>query len=455
MVPLRRTLQRVRQGLSIHRTYLMKYFCLLSMWIASIFACHNAAAQATPPYEIGTWKNFSKAAVSYTWDDNTSKQLTVAKPLFDEFDFKVTFFTSMRWSVPWTGLKQAAANGHEVASHSMTHTPFNELSDAQEEEELKDSQVEINENIGNTDCITFAYSNCVVGNKSIVSKYYISARGCNGAIEQKTPADFMNVGSIVCGPEGSVSTSAQFNAKVDQAVTGSGWVVFLLHGIDNDGGWSPVVSAELKTHLQYVNNNRDKFWVDTYGNVVRYIKERNALLVKEISANDSVIVVEATHNLDQDIYNIPVSIRRPMPAGWSEAFAVQNGIDLEANVVREGNTNYLVFDVVPNAGEVMLSRSKSAVVTDVETLASSSLLDVFPNPSDAKTTIRFSLSGKGNVSLDILDESGRRVQKVVSGVYEPGTHEAEFDSGSLSGNVFYCVLSVDGRMQIRKVLQLK
>ncbi|TRX22233.1 hypothetical protein FNW25_03985 [Flavobacterium franklandianum] len=32
-------------------------------------------------WEIASWKNFSKSAITHTWDDNTAKQLTTALPI--------------------------------------------------------------------------------------------------------------------------------------------------------------------------------------------------------------------------------------------------------------------------------------------------------------------------------------------------------------------------------------
>lgn len=33
------------------------------------------------------------------------------------------------------------------------------------------------------------------------------------------------------------------------------YAVYLFHGIDNDGGYSPIESAELRNHLKYLKTN--------------------------------------------------------------------------------------------------------------------------------------------------------------------------------------------------------
>ncbi|WP_185964779.1 polysaccharide deacetylase family protein [Flavobacterium franklandianum] len=43
---------------------------------------------------------------------------------FDEFELKTTFFVTNLWNPNWTGFKTASLNGHEIASHTLTHPSF-------------------------------------------------------------------------------------------------------------------------------------------------------------------------------------------------------------------------------------------------------------------------------------------------------------------------------------------
>ena len=151
-------------------------------------------AQIAANYSIGTWYQFKPAAVSYTFDDNCSNQYPVALPLFDKYGFKVTFFTVTQSMYPnWTNMKTAANNGHEVASHTVTHADLSTISAASQDPELKNSQATINSNITNAKCVTVAYPNCNTGDKTTIAKYYIAGRICNGQIVATTPSDFYNI----------------------------------------------------------------------------------------------------------------------------------------------------------------------------------------------------------------------------------------------------------------------
>ena len=335
----------------------------LGAWAAAllVFCAVSAADGAvSAPYEVGTWRGFKPAAVSYTFDDGCSNQFSVAVPMFNEKGYKLTLFTVISTMFPgWSKLQAAAADGHEIASHTMTHTNLGSASDAQQLIELRDSQAALDANITTQKCVTMAYPYCAQGKDSITSQYYIAARTCSGQLVPATPANFMAISSYVCGSQGSVQTALDFQSRANGAVASKAWLVYLIHGIDADGGYSPLPSATLKASLDYLSTNKAKFWVDSFGNVARYIRERNAATLTETSSNAMRITLQVTDNLDEAIFNYPITVRRPLPVPWTAATATQNGQPVPTETAAINGTNYVMFDVVPDRGEVVLSRQAS------------------------------------------------------------------------------------------------
>jgi peptidoglycan-N-acetylglucosamine deacetylase len=348
-----------------------------------------AAGSIAPPYEVGTWRGFRPAAISYTFDDDLPNQYSIATPMFNARGFEMTLFTVTTW-VPggsWSPVKTAAASGHEIASHSVTHPDFSTLTSAQQTNELKNSQLTINANITNQQCLTVAYPYCVEGNDAIAASYYIAARGCSGQLVPATPANFMNISSFVCGPQGSVQTPQDFNNKAESAAAARAWCVYLIHALDNESGYSPLPSATLQASLDYLSTNQNKFWVETFGNVVRYIRERNAVSVTAISNSADRIVIQVTNALNQAIYNYPITVRRPLPVNWPAAMVSQNNQPLPAQLITLNSTNFVMFDVVPNTGDVVLS--KTAVPP------------ILNSPSVSSGNLVFHLDGQAGVSYAI------------------------------------------------------
>jgi len=319
----------------------------------------SVAGSVAAPYEIGTWEGFRPAAISYTFDDNLPNQYTIAVQMFHAAGFKMTLFTVVNWvgTVTWSQAQTAAAYGDEIASHTMTHPSLTGVTAVQLTNELANSQSNINSHVTNELCVTLAYPNCVVPNETIVAQYYIAARGCSGQLVSSTPLDFMNISSFVCGPAGSIQTAAQFNSLADNAAAAKAWCVYLIHALDGDNGYSPLPSATLQASVDYMSTNQNKFWVETFGNVVRYIRERNASSVAETASSDNSLIVQVTNNLNNLIYNFPITLRRPLPANWPAIAVSQNSQPIAAKLVTVNSTNYVMFDVVPNGGNIVLAKA--------------------------------------------------------------------------------------------------
>jgi peptidoglycan/xylan/chitin deacetylase (PgdA/CDA1 family) len=426
-------------------------------FILLLFSEGSFSQGVVAPYQVGPWQGFRPAAISYTFDDNCTNQLAVVVPMFNEFDYKLTLFTVIDWGPNWNGLQNAVSHGHEVASHTLSHPSLGTLSDSMQTIELADSKSIIDDHITGQRCMTLAYPNCVVGNTSIVKQYYLAARGCSGVIESQNP-NFMNISSIICGSLGSIKTSADFNSRANSAASSKGWCVYLLHGIDNDGGYSPLSSDTLRASLEYLKANPDKFWVTSFGNVAKYICERNGASITEIQATNDTITVIESDTLDPVIYNCPLTIRRSLPQGWSSAYVVQNGDTIASQIVQVDSIKYLMFDVLPDNGVITLIRSRTTGLKSENILTFPSSFELqqnYPNPFNPATVIGYQLPTTSRISLKVYSLLGQEVATLFEGVRQPGKYEATFDGSRLASGVFLYRLSTDNFAEVKKSVLLK
>ena len=324
-----------------------------------IFFSSIVSAQIAAGYEVGTWYGFKKVAITYSFDDNTSNQIPVVVPLLNQYNFKATFNPVVNWvGGNWAGWQTLANNGNEIASHTVSHANLNAISVAEQDTECKNAQSTIKTNTG-SECVTIAYPNCNIGDLTTLQKYYIAGRICDGATVSNNPSDFYRLGSIICGADGTMKTAQNFNDKVSSAVAAKGWCVFLIHGIDSDGGYSSLSSTEFGSHLSYVNTNATNYWVAPFGTVVKYIKERNALKLVETTITADSLRLVASHTLTSTLttYNTAITIRRELPSGWTNANVYKNTTKITSTIVTEGGKTYVVFDVIPNDGTMYLAKS--------------------------------------------------------------------------------------------------
>jgi hypothetical protein len=207
-----------------------------------------------------------------------------------------------------------------------------------------------------------AYPYCNEGTDSICAKYYIAGRTCSGQIVPKTPTNFYAISSFLCGPEYSgPTTTAALNTLANNAANQNGWCVYLFHGVENDGGYSPISTAALQGNVDYMSANTARFWVESFGNVARYIKERNASSVRGVSRTADTITLRVTDTLIDSIYDYPISVRRPLPSGWTTPAVLQGGTPLTAQFKDSNSIRYVTFDAVPDRGNVLIIRSGTGV----------------------------------------------------------------------------------------------
>lgn len=439
---------------------------LLATVCLSIFLFSaNCLSQVASPYAVGTWQGFRSAAVSYTFDDNCPNQQKIAVPMFNEFGFKLTLFavtanTGWAWTADWTKLQAAADQGHEVASHTVTHPNITGLAYASQYNEFKNAKDTIESRIIGKKCVTMAYPYCETGYDTLVSRYYLAARICSGSTEPKTPSNFMRISSIICGSLG-VNTSAAFKSRVDNAAVTKGWVVYLFHGINNDepnSPYSPIAEDTLRKSLEYLKANPDKFWVAPFGTVAKYIRERNAASVSEISATGDTIVVSVTDTMDNSIYDTPITVRRALPESWINAIALQNGDTLYSKRADSATVKYFMFDVVPDNGNVTLIRTNTTGVDQgsIPSLPGSfELHQNYPNPFNPGTIISYYVPRGQNVEIKVFDMIGNEIATLVKEFKNAGFHTVKFSKGNLSSGVYFYRLQAETYTSTKKLILLK
>jgi hypothetical protein len=83
------------------------------------------------------------------------------------------------------------------------------------------------------------------------------------------------------------------------------------------------------------------------------------------------------------------------------------------------------------------------------------LLDAFPNPFNASSTIRFVLPKEGYTVLTVTNILGREVARLTDGYRAEGEHTVVFNADHLSSGVYFYTLRSGGIQQTKKLLLLK
>lgn len=334
-------------------------FVMAVGWVFSLSLAGLAEAQTV---EIGTWAGFRTAAVSFTFDDGPQSDVDIAMPMFEKYGYKATFNIVTNWAggningmLTWSGVKELAAAGHEIASHSESH-PEGTMS----ANEISSSKGKINQNIQQPyGCVTLAYPNCNTPGDAQVLQNYVVGRICNSGssiMGKNGPSNWAAVPAMMTGSNGT----SDFKGNMQTAVQQGGWVAFLTHGFTTGtngyANYSPTNASAMEDGLQYAKQNDSKIWVAPMGHVAMYIKERNASTATA-STSGSSITVKLTHSIANDVskYEYPLSLRIKNDNNWTAASGTQGGKAI-ATSIKDG---YIYFDAVPNGGDIVISSGGS------------------------------------------------------------------------------------------------
>jgi len=375
---------------------------------------------------IKKWADDSKSAFSFTFDDGFKSQCDNAVPVLDSFGFKATFFlissvmvddTPCVWRYgTWNQFRNAAIEGHEIGSHTVTHPDLTTLKVGTNttvgtlKYELDQSQLLINQEITNQKCITIAYpyttyNTTVINNTGL---YYQSARA-GGSLPNDSTLNASEWYKIAAKeeqfnvPRNSVTDDMDelidMENYLSYSISSGDWGTLMAHEVVpfsqipallTDGSWYPMSSEWLTSLCQYIKTKSDSkdIWVATFGNVTKYMKERDAFTVTIVSQTTTEIKLTGTDKLDKTIYNYPLTVDISVPADWTTATVAQGtSIDTLTTFI-SGGTTYVRTKFIPDGGTVTLDK------IILQNIFSVSGTVIYNNTSTTKiNNVRVTLSG--------------------------------------------------------------
>jgi hypothetical protein len=132
------------------------------------------------------------------------------------------------------------------------------------------------------------------------------------------------------------------------------WLVLVFHGID-DMGYEALPSTLLDEYFQYIKSKNDKLWVATFGDVTRYIREReHGKAVASLVGN--TIQVKVNHSLDGKMYYLPVTLKTYVSAGWTNVTVTQGQKSKKVRSAKDDHGTYILYQAQPNEAVVTLKK---------------------------------------------------------------------------------------------------
>jgi peptidoglycan/xylan/chitin deacetylase (PgdA/CDA1 family) len=267
--------------------------------------------------------------------------------------------------ITWPAIRKYAAQGHEFASHMVTHPRLAALDEANMLYEMNSSRLDILRELGPR--YTFSAEGPFgTENERVVGylhKVYPALRNRmpDPWLKEISRSNRENPGNTdkeyIQFQRGATTQTPMpmMKAWVDTTINKNNtWLVLTFHGVDGIG-WEALTHQQLAEYFGYIKANDDKLWIATFGDVTRYLRERQSAKVST-SSNKERITVTLTHPLNKAMYNLPLTLKTVVPAGWKTVKISQgSGTRTVVPVLQPGGSRYVLYKAYANASPIRLT----------------------------------------------------------------------------------------------------
>ncbi len=145
-----------------------------------------------------------------------------------------------------------------------------------------------------------------------------------------------------------------------------------------------------------------------------------------------------------------------LPDWWEDRYPFSSGW-----YPHSGNGTDWVFEnppggnIIPDQDFCGIRLVELAIEDEDNLPAEFSLDQNYPNPFNATTTIQYSLREESNVTIEIYDIMGRKVETLVAGEQPAGYHQVAWDASNHSSGMYFFRIQAGDYAETRKMVLLK
>ena len=265
----------------------------------------------------------------------------------------------------WDALKVFTAQGHEFASHSVSHAQFGILDDENLIYELDKSKEEILNHLGpvhtfsiecpygteNERVINFTLDKYQAARNRMPEPFLEEINRWNKTFPGTSTKEYVEWQK---GPK-TATPIEEMTSWIDTCTAHDNiWLVLVIHGIEGIG-WEPIPGNVIETYFNYIKSKEDDVWVATFQNVVKYIRERMHAKLEQ-TRDGNKIKIRLSHDLDKELYEHPLTLKTYVPSNWESVEVSQGEKWWLQNIETDEFGNYINYNAYPNEDGIVISK---------------------------------------------------------------------------------------------------
>ena len=279
---------------------------------------------------------------------------------------KVVYHDNVQDTTSWADLRRYASEGHEIASHTITHPRLAVLDKVTLMYELEQSQADIRKHLGEK--YTFSVE-CPYGTED--ERVMEAAYSVYPALRNRMPETYLEElnRSSEMDPGASEKEYVQWQrgpltktsmelmkSWVDTCLSRDNiWLVLVFHGVDNFG-WEPKTAKQLEEYFSFIKDREDNLWVATFADVTKYIRQRKSVDIHS-KLEDETIVLTFSSDLDPKIYDVPLTVKTYIPRSWKSIKVMDGETEITSGleINKDDLGQFVLYDLNPEIDRVIIS----------------------------------------------------------------------------------------------------
>lgn len=291
---------------------------------------------------IALWQGDRDAVFTMTVDDNIMGDFANWNTLSATYGVPITFMaptqTYHETGVTWREQRLA---GQTVQSHGHYHLSAGEYKTINSALTWMDFYVGVKEinAVGAAPSRIIGYP-CGYNDESLSSLLYIAGRGTGSAINDADSINYNYTNSFSGFPADAETMFTALSGK---------WMSVHYHNMgDSYNHLSSMFSAI---------SSQSNVWMTTFVLAAQYGQERDTATLTVRSAEADTIVLNVTDEMNDLLFDCPLTVKVLVDSTWQYARAYQDGKEVSAGVVTKDGATYLMVEAVPDRGDVTVYRT--------------------------------------------------------------------------------------------------
>jgi peptidoglycan/xylan/chitin deacetylase (PgdA/CDA1 family) len=269
-----------------------------------------------------------------------------------------------RYVITWDELRRHAAEGHEIANHSVTHPFMPALDEANIIYEIEKANEDIREQVGpkHTFSVEAPYGiddprvRPVVASHFPLTRNWVTDEFMEGFLREDRRDPTTSKKEYVQWQRGPLTRTTIDTMKgwVDTSIAHGIWLVLVFHGIEGIG-YEALTTDTMRTYLDHIKEHESHLWIATFQDGAKYARERvNSSVRADLSGEK--IQVAVSHSLKPDLYDLPLTARTTIPSDW-RVVRFQQGDDARwLPVHRVGDESFVLYRIAANGKVAVLEK---------------------------------------------------------------------------------------------------